>query len=101
MGVNETTVQDIDWGKGLVSLEGNWQTSPITANFSCTDIGLLGPYTVDLQSQLNQFASKDIPETNYETMTSSLGTYFQVSNESAVNWVYRSSYGLLRIRNEN
>ena len=88
LGVNETTVQDIDWGKGLVSLEGNWQTSPITANFSCTDIGLLGPYIVDLQSQLNLFASKDIPETNYETMTSSLGTYFQVSNESAVNWEF-------------
>ena len=92
--VNQTVVQDTDWGKGTATIEGNWQTSPITANFSCTDIGVLGSYSVDLQSQLNLFASKDIPETNYETETASLGTFFQVSNDSTVDWQF---YGFIAV----
>jgi hypothetical protein len=92
--VNQTAVQDIDWGKGIVTLEGDWQNSPIIANFSCTDVGVLGSYSVDLQSQLNLFASKDIPETNYETETASLGTSFQVGNESTVDWEF---YGFIAV----
>jgi hypothetical protein len=92
--VNQTTVQDIDWGKGTVTLEGDWQNSPIIANFSCTDISVLGSYSVDLNSQLNLFASKAIPETNYETETASLGTKFEVSNDSSVNWEF---YGYIAV----
>jgi len=86
--VNQTVVQDIDWGKGTNTLQGDWQNSPITANFSCTDTGVLGSYSVELNSQLNLYALKDIPETNYETETASLGTYFEVMNASAVNWEF-------------
>jgi len=46
----------------------------------------LGGYTINLETDLNLFARKDIPETNYETNAGSIGTSFSVVNDSVVNW---------------
>ncbi|MFX1496752.1 MAG: hypothetical protein ACFFBH_04425 [Promethearchaeota archaeon] len=94
LSVNQTVVQDIDWGKGRAILSGNWQNTFITANFSSNDVGLLGPYSVNLKTDLNLFALKDVPETNYETNTASIGTNFQVNNNTNVIWEF---YGFIAV----
>jgi len=92
--LNNTIVQDVEWGKGKVEVEGLWENTNIIANFSSTDIGNLGPYEVDLICSLNLFARKHTPDTNYDTDTSDLGTAFTVSNESQVNWLF---YGFIAV----
>jgi len=92
--MNQTAVGDIDWGKGIVEIEGNWETTNIFANFSSTDVGELGPYSMDLKTNLNLYGVKHTPDTNYETNVGSLGTVFSVENESSVNW---ETYGFIAI----
>ncbi|MBY9012139.1 MAG: hypothetical protein KGD70_07185, partial [Candidatus Lokiarchaeota archaeon] len=92
--VNQTAVQDIDWGKGVVEIDGNWESTNIFANFSSTDVGELGTYSMNLKTNLNLYGVKHTPDTNYETDVGSLGTIFSVENESSVNW---ETYGFIAI----
>ena len=92
--MNNKTVNDIDWGKGTIEQSITWTTSPVQANFTSDDIGELGGYTIDLKTDLNLYARKDAPETNYETNTGSLGTMFSVSNNSMVNWEFYSYFAV-------
>ena len=92
--MNQTAVGDIDWGKGVVEIEGDWDSTNVFANFSSTDVGELGPYNMDLKTNLNLYGIKHTPDTNYETDVGSLGTIFSVENASTVNW---ESYGFIAI----
>ncbi len=94
LNMNQTIVQDIDWGRGTVEIEGDWESTNIFANFSSTDVGELGNYDINLRSNLNLYGIKNAPETNYETYADSLGTIFSVNNVSSVNW---ESYGFIAI----
>ena len=94
LNMNQTVVQDIDWGSGNVEIEGDWESTKIFANFSSTDVGKLGNYDINLRCNLNLYGTKNDPETNYETNTDSLGTIFSVNNASSVNW---ESYGFIAI----
>jgi len=102
--MNQTTVTDIGWGKGTVEinssiLEGNWLGEKVYANFSSNhiwnfssfnssyfDVDNLITYKVDLKADLNLYAIKNSPETNYIKDPSALGLLFSVSNDSLVNW---------------
>ena len=88
--INQTNyVNDIDWGEGIVEIDGNWngtQYPLVHANFSSDEVWDLGGYDVDFKTDLNLFAIKHSPETNNETNTASLGTKFSVSNNSLVDW---------------
>jgi hypothetical protein len=84
--MNNISVTDDDWGTGTVNQNNTWITNPVQINFSSTDVGDLGGYTVNLNTDIDLYVRKDSPETNYETNTVSLGTIFSVSNNSIVNW---------------
>jgi hypothetical protein len=84
--VNQTVVDDVSWGTGQVIINGTWQSTPIVANFSSNDVGLLGTYAVELSTNLNLFAKKNSPDTNYNTNTGSLGTNFMVEHNANVVW---------------
>jgi hypothetical protein len=92
--MNQTAVGDIDWGKGVVEIEGEWESTNVFANFSSTDVGELGTYNLNLKTNLNLYGIKHTPDTNYETDVGSLGTIFSVENASTVNW---ESYGFIAI----
>jgi hypothetical protein len=92
--MNQTAVEDIDWGKGVVEIDGNWESTNIFANFSSTDVGELGTYSMNMKTNLNLYGVKHTPDTNYETDVGSLGTIFSVENESSVNW---ETYGFIAI----
>ncbi len=92
--MNQTIVQDIEWGQGSVEIAGDWESANVVANFTSTDIGELGNYELTLESNLNLFAIKHTPDTNYETDVLSLGTKFSANNASVVNW---ESYGFVAI----
>ncbi|MFX1462241.1 MAG: hypothetical protein ACFFBF_04250 [Promethearchaeota archaeon] len=84
--MNDLNVTDIDWGKGIVERNSNWSSTPVQANFTSADIWGLGSYNIELKTDLNFYARKGTPETNFETNTGSLGTSFSVNNNSMVNW---------------
>ena len=92
--MNQTAVGDIDWGKGVVEIEGDWESTNIFANFSSIGVGELGAYSLNLETNLNLYGTKHTPDTNYETDVGSLGTIFSVENASIVNW---ESYGFIAI----
>ena len=92
--MNQTAVGDIDWGKGVVEIEGNWESTTVSANFSSLDVGELGTYSMNLKTNLNLYGVKHTPDTNYETDVGSLGTIFSVENESSVKW---EAYGFIAI----
>ena len=87
--MNKTIVGDVGWGRGQAELNGNWQNvnGKIFTNFSSDDIGELGAFSIDLQTDLNLFARKSTPESNFETNVASLGTSFSVTNDSNVEWL--------------
>ena len=84
--MNSTNVDDIDWGRGTVEIQGNWQSLKAYANFSSDDTWDLGNFDIELKTDLNLFAFKSTPETSYETNILSEGTKFTVENNSIVNW---------------
>ena len=87
--INQTTeIEDIGWGKGYAKIEGKWDAKNIFVNFSSENISTLGSYEVELKANLNLYAQKHTPDTNYETDSSSLGTKFYVNNASVVNWEF-------------
>ena len=94
--INNTNIEDIGWGRGQADLNGNWQNidGKIFMNFSSDDIGAFGAFSIDLKTNLNLFARKDTPESNYETNEGSLGTRFSVSNDSIVDWL---CYGRVKV----
>jgi len=93
--VNGTPVQDLGWGKGRISINGKWYASKVVSNFTTTNIGTLGQYNVDLKTNLNLYAKKDIPDSNYEPDPGSLGAQFSVgSTDSNVSWF---SYGFIAV----
>ena len=94
--INNTNVGDIGWGRGQADLNGNWQDidGKIFTNFSSNDIGDFGAFSINLQTDLNLFARKDTPESNFETSEASLGTSFSVSNDSMVDWL---CYGRVKV----
>ena len=84
--VNNTSVSDVDWGKGIVELTGDWQSTKVFTNFSSDDTWNLGSYDIELSADLNLFAHKNTPETSYDTNFVSEGTRFSTENNSIVNW---------------
>ena len=102
--VNSTNeVYDLpgEWGKGYATIEnGNWNGSEynfVKANFSSSGNGLLGGYELDFTTDLNLYAVKNSPESNYELNVASIGTCYSVSNNSVVNWI---SYGFVNVPTE-
>ena len=87
--INNTNVQDVSWGKGTAEIGGEWQSDDgkLYANFSSDDVGELGPFSIDLQTNLNLHAIKNTPESNFETNLASVGVNFEVDNESQVDWL--------------
>jgi hypothetical protein len=87
--LNNTSVEDVSWGKGSVEIEGNWQSvdGKIYTNFSSDDVGELGAFSIDLQTNLNLHAIKNTPESNFETSVASVGVNFAVVNGSGVDWL--------------
>ena len=87
--LNGTVVNDNDWGQGNIEINGNWQgiNDNLDLSFSCDDISQLGAYEIEFSSDINVFALKNLPESNYETNEASLGTRFTVTNNSLVDWV--------------
>lgn len=87
--LNGTTVEDDNWGQGDVEINGKWQgfNDVLDLSFSSDDISELGAYNIEFLSDINVFASKDVPESNYETNEASLGSSFSVENNSLVEWV--------------
>jgi len=87
--LNDTYINDIDWGKGDIKISGDWEglNEKIYVNFSSEDKSILGSYSIDLEADLNLYAIKNLPESNYETNIASLGTKFSVSNDSTVKWL--------------
>ena len=83
---NGTVIQDVGWGKGQITLNGEWKLDNVFANFAANDVGELGAYSVSFDSDLNLFAEKSGPETSYETNTASLGALFELDNSSSVLW---------------
>lgn len=96
--LNGTSVNDVDWGKGEVEINGNWASKgpELGVSFSADDESLpnLGTYSVDLTTSINLFAFKSTPDSNYETNVASLGTKFTVINGSEVNWL---CYGKVKV----
>ncbi|MCJ7651205.1 MAG: hypothetical protein MUP85_21560, partial [Candidatus Lokiarchaeota archaeon] len=85
--MNNTNVNDIDWGKGTIELYGNWKgTNKVFSNFSSDDIWGLGSYAISFLTDLNLYTIKKTPSTYYETNFASEGTLFSVSNSSVVDW---------------
>ncbi|MFX1301959.1 MAG: hypothetical protein ACFE9X_01245 [Promethearchaeota archaeon] len=102
---NSTYVDDIEWGKGTAEIEGNWQSNKVYINFSSeavvSDIYNSeyfnvenSSYKIDLKTDLNLYALKNTPETNYETNVGSLGTSFSIINSSPVNWELYSYFSV-------
>ncbi|KKL97394.1 hypothetical protein LCGC14_1834930, partial [marine sediment metagenome] len=84
--LNDTSVNDVDWGRGTVEIQGNWQSSKVSANFSSDDSWDLGDFDIELETNLNLYALKNTPETSYETNPLSEGAKFTVQNNSLVSW---------------
>ncbi|MFO8019226.1 MAG: hypothetical protein R6U96_11360, partial [Promethearchaeia archaeon] len=91
---NETAVDDLDWGEGEIELEGDWQGEQVTSNFSCKDTWELSEFQIDLDTDLNLYAIKHSPNTNYATDTESLGTNFEISNESKAEWEFYAYFSV-------
>jgi len=87
--INSTSVEDVNWGKGKAEIGGDWQSvdGKIYGNFSSDDVGELGAFSIDLQTNLNLHAIKNTPESNFETSIASVGVNFEVDNESVVDWL--------------
>ncbi|MFX1504051.1 MAG: hypothetical protein ACFFDH_24030, partial [Promethearchaeota archaeon] len=92
--MNNKSVNNIDWGKGIVEQNNKWTMTPVEANFTCDDVGELGGYTLDLKTDLILYTTKDTPETNWKTNVGSLGTKFSVSNNSVVDWEFYSYFAV-------
>ncbi|MFX0141571.1 MAG: hypothetical protein ACFFDN_48485, partial [Candidatus Hodarchaeota archaeon] len=92
--MNNKTVNDIDWGIGTVEQISTWITSPVQANFTSDDTWELEGYIIELKTDLNLYARKDAPETNYETNTGSLGTSFSIINNSMVDWEFYTYFAV-------
>jgi len=88
--INHTNyISDTDWGKGTIEIDGNWNGTLhpyVHANFSCDDVWELSSYTIDLKTDLNIFAIRNTPNTDYIESSVSEGVNFEVSNNSIVNW---------------
>ena len=87
--LNNTSVEDVSWGKGTTEIGGEWQSvdGKIYANFSSDDVGELGAFSIDLQTSLNLHAIKNTPESNFETNLASVGVNFEANNGTEVNWL--------------
>ncbi len=85
-GTNDVNDINSEWGKGTRILEGNWGGAEVKANFSCNDTWALSDYTIDLKTDLNLFAVRSTPNTNYIESSVAEGVNFEVSNNSIVNW---------------
>ena len=94
--LNGTAILDDDWAKGNVEISGNWQgiNDNLDLSYSSDDVSELGSYEIECLTDINLFALKDIPESNYETNEGSLGTSFTTTNNSVVEWV---SYGRIKV----
>jgi hypothetical protein len=84
--LNETYVDNVDWGKGSVGLSGNWQDDTYLCNFSSEDMYDLDDYTIDFSMDSIYSTIQHTPETNNETNYNSIGTLYSVENSSIVEW---------------
>ncbi len=82
-------ISDTDWGKGTIEIDGNWNGTLhpyVYANFSSDDVWELSNYTIDLKTDLNIFAIRNTPNTDYIESSVAEGVNFEVCNDSLVNW---------------
>ncbi|MFX1384509.1 MAG: hypothetical protein ACFFBP_18950 [Promethearchaeota archaeon] len=92
--MNNNDVDDINWGQGTIEQNNLWITSLVKANFTSDDIWELGGYEIELRTNLNLYARKNNPESNYETNSGSLGTIFSVINNSLTNWEFYAYFSV-------
>ncbi len=97
--LNGTDVEDIDWSKGRVGVEGSWnnpnQNTDVSANFNCDKVWPLGDYDVELKTDLSLFTRGFNQGSYYEQDLNSVGTYFEVKNNSIINWETNGHISLL------
>jgi hypothetical protein len=102
MNDSEVYLIDSKWGQGSVKTfpdSGNWQGDTVYANFSgehewlfdgftsnYLGVTTFSSYKVVLKSDLNLYALKNNPDTNWKKDVDEIGTYFSVSNNSEVIW---------------
>ncbi|MGM0470140.1 MAG: hypothetical protein ACQERB_15175 [Promethearchaeati archaeon] len=90
--LNNKYVNDLDWGVGYLDIfatGNNWlpdSSNKTYFNFQTEDVSILGNYDIDLKADLNLFALKNTPESNYETNEKALGTNFIITNASSAEW---------------
>ncbi|MHA1148858.1 MAG: COG1470 family protein [Promethearchaeota archaeon] len=95
--LNQTQIKNNgDWGKGNITLKGEWTNQKVLLNYSSTDLGELSSFNITCQTNLKLYAIKKIQETTYETKPNSYGTYFSVSNDSIVNWECFVDFSILK-----
>ncbi len=84
--INNTYVNNKNWGEGKIESWGNWDTDILSLNFSCDDQWSLSDFQIELKAKINVFTVQNNPDTNFETNYNSIGTQFVVYNKSAVYW---------------
>ncbi|MBA7538188.1 hypothetical protein ES705_30462 [subsurface metagenome] len=84
--MNEQPVSDINWGNGTVGQTDTWTSTPIGVKFNSTEVrpSEMGGYDVEFKTDLNLFAKKMSTDSHHQPNFN--GTYFEVSNDSSVEW---------------
>ena len=84
--MNNLPVTNIDWGKGTVEQISTWNTTPVEVKFNSTEVGPseMGGYDVEFKTDINLFVKKMNTDSHYEP--NFVGTNFEVSNDSSVEW---------------
>lgn len=91
--LNDSYIYDINWGNGYINLipdADRWQPNSLNKTyfeFQAEDTSILGNYLINLQADMNLYAIRDTPESNYETNENSLGTSFTITNNSRADWL--------------
>jgi len=91
--MNNQAVSSSDFGSGAITQYNSWTTTPVYANFTANDNPNYD-YSVEFISDLNLFAQKIAPKTNYETNSGSPGSKFTVINDTDSRWEFYSYFSV-------
>ncbi len=91
--MNSQAISSSSFGIGSITQYNSWTTTPVYANFTADDNSNYD-YSVEFNSDLNLFAQKTSPTTNYETNSGSPGTYFSIANDTDSNWEFYSYFSV-------
>jgi hypothetical protein len=84
---NEPVSNSNEWGNGEVSQINTWTNSPVEVKFDSTEVSPqpeMGGYTIEFIANINLFAKKMSTDSHHQP--NFYGTYFEVSNDSSVEW---------------